>query len=83
MFSNRSTVRYAFSTDVDVVMDRMDAVGVEYVVIEQLGFSSTARYLVPAVRAHANRFDTVLHLKNPDTCVLHLRSRSGDEGTVE
>ena len=72
LFSNRYTVRYAFSTDAAHVINRMEEKSVDYVVIDQLGFSSTPRYLVPAVRAYPNRFATVLHLKNPDTFILRM-----------
>lgn len=46
---------------------------VDYVVIEQLGFSSTAKYLVPAVQKNMDQFEIVYQLKNPDTYLLKFK----------
>ncbi len=43
---------------------------VDYVVLEQLGFSSTARYLYPAIVDHAELFSVVYQRRNPDTFLL-------------
>ena len=43
---------------------------VDYVVLEQLGFSSTARYLYPAIVDHAELFTVVYQRRNPDTFLL-------------
>jgi hypothetical protein len=46
---------------------------VDYVIIEQLGFSSTAKYLVPAVQKNPDKFEVVYQLKNPDTYLLKFK----------
>jgi hypothetical protein len=43
------------------------------VIIEQLGFSSTAKYLVPAVQKNPDKFEVVYQLKNPDTYLLKFK----------
>lgn len=43
---------------------------VDYVVLEQLGFSSTVRYLYPAIVDHAELFSVVYQRRNPDTFLL-------------
>jgi hypothetical protein len=45
---------------------------VDYVVLEQLGYSSTARYLYPAIQKHPECFTPVMHLENPDTYLLQF-----------
>ncbi len=42
----------------------------DFVIIDQLGYSSTYRYLLPAVQKNQELFKTVLHLKEPDTYLL-------------
>ena len=44
--------------------------GADFVVIDQLPFPSTARYLVPTIRKYPDLFRIVWHVKNPDTYVL-------------
>lgn len=43
---------------------------VDYVVLEQLGYSSTFRYLYPAIEKHQELFAPVMHLPDPDTYLL-------------
>lgn len=42
----------------------------DYVVLEQLGYSSTFRYLYPAIKKHEELFIPVMYLPNPDTYLL-------------
>jgi len=46
---------------------------VDYVIVEQLGFSSTSKYLVPAVQKNPDKFELVLQLPNPDTYLFKFR----------
>lgn len=46
---------------------------VEYVVVDQLGYASTARCLVPAVQSRMDLFPAVWKLDNPDTWLLYFR----------
>jgi len=43
---------------------------VDFVVLEQLGYSSTGRYLYPAIMKHPDLFQPVMQLQNPDTYLL-------------
>ena len=61
------------SLDDKEVLDFFRKNKVDYVVIEQLGFSSTAKYLVPAVQKNQDKFDLVLQLPNPDTYLLKFK----------
>lgn len=42
----------------------------DYVVLEQLGYSSTFRYLYPAIMKNQELFQPVIQLQNPDTYLL-------------
>ncbi len=72
-YANRVCVGDKPSLDDKEVMDFFRKNDVDYVVIEQLGFASTAKYLVPAVQKNMQRFETTLQLPNPDTYLLHFK----------
>lgn len=79
IFSGRRTDRYNYSKDDKVVIKRMHDEGADYVVIDQLGFSSTPRYLVPAINKNRHLFQQVLHLKNPDTYLLKIKKDAAQQ----
>ena len=45
---------------------------VDYVVLEQLGYSSTYRYLLPAIQNNSDKFEVIQKLAEPDTYLLRL-----------
>jgi len=72
-YADRTCIGDKPSLDDREVLDYFRKNNVGYVVIEQLGFSSTARYLVPAVQKNMDKFDVVLHLTDPDTYLLRFK----------
>ena len=52
---------------------------VDYVLLEQLGFGSTYRYLIPCVQKHQDIFKVALHLPNPDTFLLFFDKKAATE----
>ena len=70
LWSERKTISYAKSFETDKVIEKLENKNADYVILEQLGFSDTARFLYPAIQNHTERFQIVYHLKNPDTYVL-------------
>jgi hypothetical protein len=72
-YSDRLCVGDKPSLDDKEVMDFFRQNKVDYVVIEQLGFGSTGKYLVPAVQKNMDKFDVVLQLPNPDTYLLKFK----------
>ena len=52
---------------------------VDYVLLEQLGFGSTYRYLIPCVQKHQDIFKVALHLPNPDTFLLLFDKKAATE----
>ena len=65
-------VNYAYDLDpAAVVRDLIDK-KVDYVVLEQLGYGSTVRYLYPAVRAYPEWFPVVYASPSPETYLLRF-----------
>jgi hypothetical protein len=71
--SDRTCVGDKPSLDDKEVLQFFRDNNVDYVVIEQLGFSSTAKYLVPAVQKNMDKFEIVYQLKDPDTYLLKFK----------
>jgi hypothetical protein len=70
LYSERLTIGDKPSLNDTVVLDFFRENGVDYVVLEQLGFSSTAKYLYPAIQKNPDKFPVVSQLPNPDTYIL-------------
>ncbi len=72
-FSQRLTTKYKYTNDSKDLLETLEKQNVDYVVVEQLGYGSTPRYLIPAIQKNQHRFQQILHLKNPDTYLLKLK----------
>jgi len=70
LYSNRQVVKYKYTPDDKELLKDLENRNASYVVIEQLGYGSTPRYLVPAVQKNMSRFQIIKQLKNPDTYLL-------------
>ena len=70
MFSGTRVAGYAYSQDDRAVIQKMLDDGVEYVILDQLGYSSTPRYLYPAIQKNDDLFFVASHVPNPDTYLL-------------
>lgn len=57
--------------DAELIRDLVER-QVDYVVLDQLGYAATARYLYPAVRKHPDLFHTVATFRIPQTVLLHF-----------
>jgi hypothetical protein len=66
LYANRRTVSYAFTPDAAELIADLERKQVDYVVAENLGFSSTRRYLLPAIEQEAERFSVVYKREDPD-----------------
>lgn len=67
LFSNRKVVRYKNSLQPKEVIEDLIKKKVDYVVLDQLGFQSTRRYLYPAIQKYPQNFQVINHQENPDT----------------
>lgn len=72
-YSDRTCVPYKYSTSDTAVLNFFRENNVDYIIIEQLGFSSTGKYLVPAIQKNPDKFEIVYQLKNPDTYLLKFK----------
>ena len=72
IMSSRYAVHYRFG-DPKEVLDGFEEDGVSVVIVDQLPFSSTHRYLIPAIAAHSARFDSLFEAEDPNTQVLSYR----------
>ncbi|MFQ5746463.1 MAG: ArnT family glycosyltransferase [Gemmatimonadota bacterium] len=69
--SGRRGDLYPFSDDPEVVMERLEAMGAEYVVLDRTSVT-TDLYLAPAIMAHADRFEVVYGKGDPVTLILRF-----------
>lgn len=63
---------YVYDLDPAVLVRDMIDKNVDYVVLEQLGYGSTVRYLYPAVRAYQELFPVVYVSPAPETYLLRF-----------
>lgn len=70
---------YAFSLDDKAVIQGLIDNKVDFVVVEQLGYSSTGRYLLPAINNNKDLFQLVLHLKEPDTYLFQFNRAEAEK----
>ena len=76
LFSDRKCVRYKYSLKPDEVAQHLVDNEVKYVIVDQLGFSSTPRYLVPAVKKYPELFKLVYVTQAPENYVLEFKYKS-------
>ena len=72
MYSKTAVTMYSWTEDQAQLIRDMVEAKVDYVVLDQLGFSSTPRYLFPAIENNPELFPVMIHLKNPDTYLLRF-----------
>ena len=76
LFADRHTTGYKNTLDDQELIESLIKNNVAFVVLEQLGFGSTYRYLYPAIKKNPELFPAVFHLKNPDTYLLKFNPES-------
>lgn len=69
-FSERRSVGYLHDTDSKKLLQNLESNRVRYVIVDQLGFSSTPRYLVPAIQKNEARFKILYQTPPPETYVV-------------
>ena len=71
-YADRPCGSYTFSPDDAVMVKHMYKAKFDYVVLEQLGYGSTFKYLYPTITKNPEIFKPILHLKNPDTYLFKI-----------
>lgn len=64
---------YKNSLDDKLLIEDLKQHDVKFVVLDQLGYSSTSRYLYPAIKKNPDNFKLCYKLKNPDTYLLFFK----------
>lgn len=77
LYSGKYVTGFASSENREKEITDLEKRGVNFVVLDHLGYSSTGRYLYPAIQKYPNKFKVVLHLKNPDTFLFKFRPKLG------
>ena len=70
---------YIYSMDPKALILDLINKKVEYVILEQLGYGSTGRYLFPAIQQNMELFTVFWQLPNPDTYLLKFERRKAIE----
>ncbi len=73
LYSGTFTTRYKYTLDDQELLKDLEKRKVDFVVVEQLGYSSTYRYLVPAIKKNQDRFNLVSVIENPETYLLEFK----------
>jgi hypothetical protein len=75
--SSRQSQVYAFK-EPQILLEDLEKLGTDYVVVDQLGFSSTYDFLIPAIQRYPERFKLLWQQPGPDTYIFRfLPSGSG------
>ena len=75
LYSNSFTVNYKYTTDAQELINDLHNKQVDYVVMEQLGYSSTSRYLYPVIQNFPESFELVQERNHPNTYLFRLKSQ--------
>jgi hypothetical protein len=76
---NIYAVNYKYAIESNELLQDLIQKKVDFVVLEQLGYGSTVRYLYPAIIAHPELFPVIWHLPNPDTYLLKFEREKAKE----
>ena len=71
-FSNRRTTVYRFGDDSAAVLRGLEEDAVDLVVLDQLGFGTTQRYLLPVPQDYPERFELLHTTAEPKHWVLRF-----------
>ena len=81
LYANRWVSGFKNTLDKEELIDGLKENGVTHVVLDQLGYASTSRYLYPAIQKYPGKFKVIHQLKNPDTYLMkfdHTLDYSGE-----
>lgn len=79
-FSDRYVTHFKNTFDDNEQIEFLKRKEVNYVVLDQLGFGSTGRYLFPITQRNTEKFKIVKQLKNPNTYLMKFLPELGYTG---
>ncbi|AUC14147.1 hypothetical protein BTO06_02825 [Tenacibaculum sp. SZ-18] len=77
LFSRKHVTGYLNTTNREKQIEYLKNKNVDYVVLEQLGYSSTSKYLLPAIDRYPQKFKIIKQLSNPNTYLMKFNSELG------
>ncbi|WP_420574309.1 phospholipid carrier-dependent glycosyltransferase [Kordia sp.] len=77
LFSKKKVTNYLRTLDEEAQIEYLKSKNVTHVVVDQLGYSSTSKYLLPAIDRYPNKFKTIKELKNPNTYLMKFEPTLG------
>ncbi len=77
LFSSRKAIGYAHSLDREKVIEQLINNNIDYVVLDQLGYSSTGLYLLPAIKRYGEKFKLVQKTKKPEAYLFEFKPDLG------
>ena len=79
LYSDRPGVVYKFTQDDKELLTHLVEKNVDYVILDALGYSSTAYYLFPAIQKNPQYFAPVIHYEDTHTYLLHFNRKKAAE----
>jgi len=70
LFSHTFTTNYKYTPDDKELLKDLKSRKANYVILDQLGYSSTFRYLYPAIQNNPDNFELIAQLDDPETYLL-------------
>jgi hypothetical protein len=80
LYANRYVAGIPNEVNYGKVIELFKKQGVTHVVIDQLGYASTSRYLVPVVQAEPEKFNVIKVTAAPETYLLEFKPDLGYQG---
>jgi hypothetical protein len=80
LFGARKATQFANTPDYDAFFADLDTNGVTHIIIDQLGYAQTGRYLVPAIQDNPEKFQVLNLSPKPETYVLQYNRGLGYTG---
>lgn len=80
LYANRWVTGFKNTLDQEELIENLRDKEVTHVVLDQLGYSSTSRYLYPAIKKYPGKFKVIYQLKNPDTYIMKFNYDMGYTG---
>ena len=83
LHSDTFVIEFKKTPDLEEQIEFLKRKQVKYLVLDQLGFSSTYNYLYPAIERYPNKFETHIELKDPNTYLFKFKPELGYWGDWE
>lgn len=80
LYADRWVTGFKNTLDQEELIEGLKDNEVTHVVLDQLGYASTSRYLYPAIKKYPGKFKVIHQLKNPDTYIMEFHYDMGYTG---